>query len=228
MARVIPIILRPTFWEKTPMSKLQALPKDAKPVTSWKNRDEAWLDIVNSIRKVYDELKELRDKTSSPPADSPKKIIKTDDEINIMEKAIFPFSILIKFKKLKISSDLHRYSLIVNLNLNRPPSKIGFFFRLLWPNFVQISHMAGLTSSKSVMNNNIEYSDLIYECDDKIYPGQTIQIIGPEGKAELEYEFNDKIYSIVDDNDIWLQWKIFFNDSMPMDGKINFNHLNIY
>ena len=34
-ARVIPIILRPVIWKGAPFEKLQALPKDAKPVTSW-------------------------------------------------------------------------------------------------------------------------------------------------------------------------------------------------
>ena len=34
-ARVIPIILRPVSWKGAPFEKLQALPKDAKPVTSW-------------------------------------------------------------------------------------------------------------------------------------------------------------------------------------------------
>src|SRR5712691_978913 len=38
-ARVIPIILRPVYWERTPFGKLQVLPKDAKPVTLWANRD---------------------------------------------------------------------------------------------------------------------------------------------------------------------------------------------
>src|SRR6185436_6857605 len=36
-ARVIPIILRPVDWSGAPFAKLQALPKDAKPVTKWKN-----------------------------------------------------------------------------------------------------------------------------------------------------------------------------------------------
>ena len=31
-ACVIPIILRPIYWQKAPFGKLQALPKDGKPV----------------------------------------------------------------------------------------------------------------------------------------------------------------------------------------------------
>jgi len=37
-ARVVPLILRPSDWEGSPFAKLQALPKNAKPVTSWRNR----------------------------------------------------------------------------------------------------------------------------------------------------------------------------------------------
>jgi TIR domain/CHAT domain len=55
-ARVIPIILRPTDWERAPFSKLQVLPADRKPVTRWSDRDAALLHVAQDIRKVVDEL----------------------------------------------------------------------------------------------------------------------------------------------------------------------------
>ena len=36
--RVVPVILRPVDWRGAPFAKLQALPKDGKPVTSWPNQ----------------------------------------------------------------------------------------------------------------------------------------------------------------------------------------------
>lgn len=48
-ARVIPIIVRPTNWRPAPFGVLQALPKDSKPVTLWRNRDSAWLDVTEGI-----------------------------------------------------------------------------------------------------------------------------------------------------------------------------------
>ncbi|MCU0553140.1 MAG: toll/interleukin-1 receptor domain-containing protein, partial [Leptolyngbya sp. Prado105] len=48
-ACVIPIILRPCYWKNEPFAKLQAYPKNAKPVTTWENPDEAFLDIVHGI-----------------------------------------------------------------------------------------------------------------------------------------------------------------------------------
>src|SRR5262245_11157906 len=55
-ARVIPVIVRPVEWQGLPISKLQPLPKDSKPVTSWQNRDEAWLNVAKGIRKAIEEM----------------------------------------------------------------------------------------------------------------------------------------------------------------------------
>jgi hypothetical protein len=55
-ARVIPIIVRPCDWKIDPISKLLAAPKDGKPVSSWPDRDSAWLDVVQSIRSAIVEI----------------------------------------------------------------------------------------------------------------------------------------------------------------------------
>ncbi len=54
-ARVIPVILRPCDWQESPLGKLQALPKDGRPVTTWPNPDEAFLDVAKGIRLVIKE-----------------------------------------------------------------------------------------------------------------------------------------------------------------------------
>lgn len=61
-ARVIPVIVRPVDWRDAPFGKLQALPKDAKPIKSWLNQDEALLDIAQEIRHVLEEFFEARTK----------------------------------------------------------------------------------------------------------------------------------------------------------------------
>jgi hypothetical protein len=55
-ARVIPIILRPCDWGGAPFAKLQALPKDARPITSWANRAEAFTDVARGIKSVIEGL----------------------------------------------------------------------------------------------------------------------------------------------------------------------------
>jgi tetratricopeptide (TPR) repeat protein len=53
-AYVIPIILRPVDWHGAPFGKLQALPKNGKPVTRWSNHDEAFLDVTKGIRAAVE------------------------------------------------------------------------------------------------------------------------------------------------------------------------------
>ncbi|MBI1929986.1 SUMF1/EgtB/PvdO family nonheme iron enzyme [Candidatus Poribacteria bacterium] len=55
-ALVIPVILRAVDWEGELFGKLQALPKDAKPVTSWANRDEAFKNVAQGIRAAIEDL----------------------------------------------------------------------------------------------------------------------------------------------------------------------------
>ncbi len=51
-ARVIPIILRPTDWTTAPFNHLQALPRDARPVTDWADRDAAFTSIARALREI--------------------------------------------------------------------------------------------------------------------------------------------------------------------------------
>ncbi|HZY18874.1 MAG TPA: toll/interleukin-1 receptor domain-containing protein [Ramlibacter sp.] len=54
-AVVIPVILRPCDWHPAPFGKLMGVPTDGKPVTSWPNHDEAFVDIARQVRRVVEE-----------------------------------------------------------------------------------------------------------------------------------------------------------------------------
>jgi hypothetical protein len=51
-AIVVPIILRPSDWQDSPLGALQALPNSGRPVSSWPNRDQAWLDVAQGLRRL--------------------------------------------------------------------------------------------------------------------------------------------------------------------------------
>jgi hypothetical protein len=51
-AIVMPIILRPVNWRDTPLARIQVLPTEGRPATSWDNLDEAFFDITQHIRQV--------------------------------------------------------------------------------------------------------------------------------------------------------------------------------
>jgi hypothetical protein len=55
-ARVIPVILRDVYWRGAKFGKLQALPKDAKAVTTWGNRDTAFKNVAEGIARAVEEI----------------------------------------------------------------------------------------------------------------------------------------------------------------------------
>jgi hypothetical protein len=57
-AKVIPVILRPVYFQKTPFAKLMSLPTNRKPVTdsSWYSLDEAFYEVAEGIRKAVEEF----------------------------------------------------------------------------------------------------------------------------------------------------------------------------
>jgi len=51
-ARVIPVILRPCEWKEAPFGKLMATPSDGKPITSFPDLDDAFLQVTQAIRQA--------------------------------------------------------------------------------------------------------------------------------------------------------------------------------
>ena len=49
-AKIIPVILRPCPWHSAPFGRLNATPKDGRPVTRFSDRDEALLEVALAIK----------------------------------------------------------------------------------------------------------------------------------------------------------------------------------
>jgi hypothetical protein len=59
--RVIPVLLRPVDLKGTPLSELQLLPTNHKPVTLWHSRDEAFWQVARDLREVVETMLPLDD-----------------------------------------------------------------------------------------------------------------------------------------------------------------------
>ncbi len=76
--RVIPVLLRPTTLNDTPLQQLESLPINKRPVTSWHQRDQAFYHVAEGIKKVVRDLlgepenrksKQQEKSKSAPPQD---------------------------------------------------------------------------------------------------------------------------------------------------------------
>jgi len=55
--KVVPIILSPCLWmEEEELSKLLALPTDGKPISTFSNQDEGWVDVCNNIKALIENI----------------------------------------------------------------------------------------------------------------------------------------------------------------------------
>jgi hypothetical protein len=52
--RLVPIIVRPVNWKKAPFARIQALPQNGKPISTWENQDEAYLNIIEGIGTIIE------------------------------------------------------------------------------------------------------------------------------------------------------------------------------
>ncbi|KPA11145.1 transcriptional regulator [Candidatus Magnetomorum sp. HK-1] len=87
-ALVIPIIIRPVDWTGEKFGKLQALPKNAKPVVIWDNQDEAFTNIVQGIRTAISKIKKNdRISTKNHQGNFNDRISRLDSETSIVRSS---------------------------------------------------------------------------------------------------------------------------------------------
>jgi len=55
-----PIFLRPCDFESSLLSTFQCIPRDAKFITKWDNIDSAFLEVVNELKKIIQEFKQVK------------------------------------------------------------------------------------------------------------------------------------------------------------------------
>jgi len=71
-ASVIPVLLRYGDWETPPIDKLSPLPKNREPIKSWKDQDQAFLEVVKGIREAIALL--VASSNYSPPKQTPQEL----------------------------------------------------------------------------------------------------------------------------------------------------------
>ena len=134
---VVPIILRPVDWKDTPISDLQVLPTDGKPITKWRNRDEAFQDVVRGLRKVIEILSTQKGKSRRRYEEDiyiPLSEKELQEALSIQEEAIRvnPYNAYAWSQKAKILTELEDYHTVLTvleqaIRLN--PNNAEFYWR---------------------------------------------------------------------------------------------------
>ncbi|HTK07410.1 MAG TPA: tetratricopeptide repeat protein, partial [Ktedonobacteraceae bacterium] len=94
-ARVIPILIRPTYWKDTPIARLQKLPNNDKPVADlshWHSEDHALFNIAEQMNPIVIDLRVQQ---------LEREIQTLDDLDNLLENYARPIALYQQIIKLK-------------------------------------------------------------------------------------------------------------------------------
>lgn len=138
-----------------------------------------------------------------------------------------PATVLISYSKKQITSDIHRYSLIVTVSLNRTPDQDFFRLAIFWPLFVAIN-CRGLKQGEEKEIDGVQYVELTAFIQERLWPGQTQKIIGGKDTLQLEYTIDDSTYKKLHDKSIAVHYTLFLQSWQPVTGSIPFTDLNEY
>ena len=88
---VVPIIVRPCDWQSSDIRRLQALPKDGRPVSEWSDRDAAFLNVVKGITAIAKEIAKLEIRSDFRMKISEVEFVSENKEdIQLQDIFIFP------------------------------------------------------------------------------------------------------------------------------------------
>ncbi len=89
-AQLVPIFIRACKWQKLSFSKFQGFPTDARPISSWTDKDEAWLNVVDNIEVIAREISEKKSLKNELPilGDTSKIAFKENFEIWLRDNEV--------------------------------------------------------------------------------------------------------------------------------------------
>ena len=154
------------------------------------------------------------------------EIAKSPDDLAIVHAA--PAKIEVAYRNLSITADLHRYTLTVVLTLLSPPDQGRLRLRFLWPENVRIANLKNVVERGGKYVDWVGYKELVVNWEERVFPGETIQMLGPGSTHEIEYEYDDRIFRFLHTNPRQLHYTLFFEDHNPMTGAKPFRELNIF
>jgi transcriptional regulator with XRE-family HTH domain len=99
-AYVIPILLRPVDWKGTPISSLQLLPRNNRPLIQWRPREEGFSRVATEIRTVVNKLFSPSEYTPAQlPPSTEGDVLRLTDHVVIAAFDLERFQLLLQFER---------------------------------------------------------------------------------------------------------------------------------
>lgn len=173
-----------------------------------------WLDVSE---KFIPRIKSAK----NPSASNQSSDVKGNEAV-----ATPPADVSISYKKLHMTQKIHNYSLAVSVKLLQTPDQDSFRISFLWPEHIPITKIKDFEEGKEQNINGQLYREYALFVDKRLWPGQTMKIVGGDAAAVLEYEFNNEVYMARRQKAFTLYYTLFLRSWQPVQGMVSFDSLN--
>lgn len=150
------------------------------------------------------------------------------DQIETSVEATSPAEVIVTYKKLSITSKIHIYALEISVKLLQTPDQDFFRISFLWPAQIPITKIVGFEEGEEQNINGQLFKEYALFVEKRLWPGQTMKIVGIKSTAILEYEFNNNVYMNRRSTPFDLHYTLFLQSWQPVQGKVSFESLNIF
>jgi len=138
-----------------------------------------------------------------------------------------PADVALTYKKISIDQDLHRYSLVVSVTLNKTPDQEFFRLVIFWPLDVKSLRARGFKQSEEQkIIEGRRYLELPLDVQERLWPGQTMKVVGGSTGAQIEYSVDDDTFQRLHKYSAEVHYALYFQDWHPVRGKVPFKELN--
>ena len=140
-----------------------------------------------------------------------------------------PAVVSIGFDFLVMRPELHHYRLTVTVELLVPPDQGRVRFRLRWPFIVPLLDSTTETPvGREVENGSIQSHEFVINWEERIYPGEKTQIIGPMSSHRINYRFDDRVYRDAEKIKPVVEYALYLEDHLPVHGSLPIRSLHSY
>jgi hypothetical protein len=142
-----------------------------------------------------------------------------------------PANVKVGFAQVNRASDPHLYALQIAIKLLAPPAQGSLRLKLLWPNCIPIVKTVGISEGGDAVEYESEvFRELTVNWEMRIYPGETVELVGEKSEHQLTYEFNGTVYNAVHGpfrrTSPSLRYWLYIEGHQPMSGAIPMKDLN--
>ncbi|MBN1212688.1 MAG: hypothetical protein JXA92_08935, partial [candidate division Zixibacteria bacterium] len=79
-----------------------------------------------------------------------------------------------------------------------------------------------------IQNGDVQFKVYYIDWEERVFPGETIDILGSNSNHLLIYEFNRDVLFKVKNETISLDYSLYFEDHPPIKESIDFKKLNAF